>query len=229
MIVRLLAVDDDRDTLRVVKESFEAESSFRVDVAENAAQALERMAKLMPDGLILDWKLPDRNGRDLCAQLRRDPKTTALPIVMLTGETGLREKVDALDTGADDYVPKPFKVLELKARVRAVLRRRVPWLVQSQVLEFEGLLIDPGNYKVFVQKKPVAMTKVEFEILYMLAVNPGKLIQRRYIEDRALDMDLPTDSRPLDTHMSHLREKLGAKIAKRIETVRGIGYIFDPK
>lgn len=213
----------------MVRETFEADPSFKVTCVETGEQALERLSKSEPDLMILDWNLPDRSGKDLCKLLRNNAATAGLPILMLTALTGVNERVDALDSGADDYVPKPFYVQELRARVHAILRRKSPWLVQGPVLEFKGLRIEPSNYRAYVQGKDIGLTKLEFEIFYLLAVNAGRLIQRRYIESRALEMEFPTDSRPLDVHMSRIREKLGARLAGRIETVRGVGYLFSPE
>lgn len=225
MIVHVLIVDDDETHVAVVGDCLSREG-YRVRRAGTAEEALEAIDKRLPDLLLLDWKLPDRDGVDICRMLRKDPQTAQLPIIMLTSLKALEKRVEGLDTGADDYLAKPFELPELMARVRAVLRRRTPWLLQAQPLELGTLRLEPFAYKAFVAGKDIRLTKVEFEILYLLVVHAGNIVQRRYIESRALDVDRPTDSRPLDAHFSRLREKLGPKLAVRIETARGLGYIF---
>lgn len=226
MLVRILVVDDDRKVLGLVRDSLSLDG-FKVDCAESGDLALQLMSKRLPDLLILDRTMPERSGMELCGLLRKDPKTAGLPILMLTAVSEVKKKVDALETGVDDYLTKPFHLSELKARVRALLRRKTPWLVQARPIEFKDLSLDPMNYKAYVQKRDVGLTKLEFEILYLLAVNAGNIIQRSYIESRALDIDYPTDSRSLDVHMSHIREKLGPGVSGRLETARGLGYVFS--
>lgn len=225
MIVHALIVDDDETHAAVVKDALVREG-FRVRCAGTVEEALAAIDKRLPDLLLLDWKLPDRDGIDVCRILRKDPQTAQLPIIMLTSLKALDKKVEGLDTGADDYLAKPFELQELRARIRAVLRRRTPWLLQAVPIELGTLRLEPFAYKAFVSDKDIRLTKVEFEILYLLIVHAGNIVQRRYIESRALDVDEPTDSRPLDPHFSRLREKLGPKLAACIETARGQGYLF---
>lgn len=225
MIIHVMVVDDDEAHVAVVRDELVGEG-YRVSCAGTAGEALAALDKRLPDILLLDWKLPDRAGVDVCRILRKDPQTAQLPIIMITSLKALDKKVEGLDTGADDYLPKPFELPELKARLRAVLRRRTPWLLQAQPLVVGDLRLEPFAYKAFVAGKDIRLTKVEFEILYLLVVHAGNIVRRRYIESRALDVDEPSDVRPLDPHFSRLRDKLGPKLAARIETARGLGYLF---
>ncbi len=229
MIVQILIVDDDETHNAVVRAALAREKDYRVACVGTAREAKAVLAKRLPDLLLLDWKLPDGEGIDICRALRRDPESASLPIIMLTSMKAPDKKVAGLDTGADDYVAKPCDLAELKARVRAVLRRRLPWLIQSAPAQIGPLRLEPLAYKAFVDGKDVKLTKAEFEILYLLVANADRIVQRRYIESRALDADEPTDARALDVHLHHIREKLGPKVSKWIETSRGLGYIFSPR
>jgi DNA-binding response OmpR family regulator len=225
MIIRLLVVDDEDDTRRLVAAAFKNDKGYQVAQAASADEALKLMSSDVPDLAILDYNMPGRDGRSLCRSIRQNPDTAPVAVLMLTAVDNLQKKVDTLESGADDYLTKPFQVLELKARVRALLRRKTPWLVQSRPLELGQFTIEPENFKVYVKGKDVPLTKVEFEILYLLAVNAGRLISRVYIANRVLDQEYSPQSRTLNVHMSNLREKLGPA-AGRIETERGLGYIF---
>jgi len=225
MIIQLLAVDDEKDILDFIKAVFVHESGYRVETAATGRRALELIAKGPPDLVILDWHLPDISGFEVCRILRRDPKTAGLPILMLTAEARMAKKVDALDKGADDYIVKPPHVDELKVRTKALIRRKLPWLVQSQPLAFGDLKLDPESLKAFVKGKDLDFTPMEFNILYALAVNAGHIVQRRYLELRVLGAEEFT--RALDVHLARIRSKLGPAHAKRIETAKGLGYLFN--
>ena len=227
MIIHLLTVDDDEAVRDLIKESFAGETGYRISGIDSGRKALASIGKAPPDLVLLDWKLPDMTGQDVCRALRADAHTAGIAIIMLTSIDNLSTKVESLDAGMDDYLTKPFEILELKARIKAVLRRKVPWLVPSRILEFKGVVIDPASYKVHVHGKDAGLTKVEFEILHLLAVNADRSVSRAYLESRVLDLDLARASRSLDVHLSHIREKLGQKESRRLETMRGVGYIFS--
>ncbi len=224
MIINLLAVDDDKTVTDFVKAIFLHVPGYRVETADTGRHALKMIGQTAPDALLLDWNLPDISGFEICQILRRDLKTRDLPILMLTAEARINKKVNALDQGADDYLVKPFNVEELKARTKALIRRKLPWLVQSQPLQFGDMEMDPAGLKVFIKGKDADFTPMEFNILYMLAINAGHVVQRRYIELRVLGKE--EFSRSLDVHLSRIREKLGPSHARRIETARGLGYVF---
>jgi DNA-binding response OmpR family regulator len=224
MIIRLLAVDDEKTVTDFVKQVFVTVPGYQVETSATGRGALDAVAKAQPDALILDWNMPDLSGLEVCRILRRDPKTAGLPILMLTSEGAITKKVNAMDVGADDYLTKPFHVEELKVRVKALIRRKLPWLVQSQPLQFGDLKLDPESLKATVKGKVADLTPMEFNILYVLAINAGHIVQRRYIELRVLGNE--EYSRSLDVHLSRIREKLG-KEAKRIETAKGLGYLFN--
>lgn len=223
--VRLLAVDDDKDVLDFVASVFSTERGFTLETAGTGRRALDMIGKGAPDLVILDWKLPDLAGFDVCRILRRDPKTAGLPILMLTAEAAMSRKVAAIEEGADDYLIKPPNVGELRARVKALIRRKLPWVLPTRPLESEGLKLDPSGLKVTVKGKDLGFTEMEFNILYMLVAQAGTIVRRRAIEDRVMGAEEFT--RALDVHMSRIREKLGPAQAKRIETAKGLGYIFS--
>lgn len=226
MVINLLIIDDDAAHSQLIAEAL-ALDKYRVAMEKDAESGLKAVATNTPDLLLLDWKLPDRDGPQVLEILRRKPDTAQLPVIMLTSMKATKNKVEGLDTGADDYLTKPCELPELRARVRAVLRRRLPWLVQAAPLESGELTLDPAAMIASVNGKNIALTKIEFEMLYLFVANAGRIVQRRYIESRVMDVDLPTGSRTLDVHLSNIREKLGPKTAKRLETSRGLGYIFS--
>jgi two-component system phosphate regulon response regulator PhoB len=226
MNVNILAVDDEKEVLDFITAVFSGDPEVRVDTAASGREALDRIGRHPPDLVILDWRLPDMPGPEVCLKIRRDPKTAGLPVLMLTSEAELKRKVAALEGGADDYLVKPPHVAELKARVKALLRRKLPWLAPSRPLEFGGLKLEPEGLRVSLKGKDLGFTAMEFNILYMLASQPGHIVRRRALELRVLGAEEFT--RALDVHMSRIREKLGPLHAKRIETAKGLGYVFSP-
>lgn len=226
MVINILIVDDDAAHSDLVAE-FLRHEGYKVSWESNAEKGLKAIAIRSPDLVLLDWRLPDREGPQVLEVLRRQPDTKDMPVIMLTNMKTTRSKVEGLETGADDYVTKPCELPELRARVRAVLRRRLPWLTLAQPLEAGELSLDPGAWIARVGGKDIGLTKIEFELLYLLVGHAGRIVQRRFIESRVLDVDLPEGSRTLDVHVSHIREKLGPKVGKRLETARGLGYIFS--
>ena len=178
-----------------------------------------------PSLILLDIMLPEEDGISILARLRADAKTASVPVIMLTAKSSEFDKVKALDLGADDYVTKPFGVMELLARVRAVLRRAENKSVRhenSHALE-NGISILKESHEVFVDSVPVALTLKEFELLELLSDNKGSVVKRDRIFKTVWGFDTGEESRTIDVHIRTLRRKLG-KYGELIETVRGVGY-----
>ena len=178
-----------------------------------------------PSLILLDIMLPEEDGISILARLRADAKTASVPVIMLTAKSSEFDKVKALDLGADDYVTKPFGVMELLARVRAVLRRAENKSVRHEIshaLE-NGISILKESHEVFVDSVPVALTLKEFELLELLSDNKGSVVKRDRIFKTVWGFDTGEESRTIDVHIRTLRRKLG-KYGELIETVRGVGY-----
>ncbi|WP_425291887.1 response regulator transcription factor [Caldanaerovirga acetigignens] len=197
---------------------------FKVDEALNGQQALEMIEKAEYNLIILDLMLPVVDGWTVCKEIR---KKYDIPIIMLTARGEEFDKVLGFELGADDYVVKPFSPRELVARIKALLRRFGP-REPRQILEFEGLVIDPESRKVVVDGKEVALTPKEFDLLYFLAKNKEKVFTREKLLEEVWGYDFFGSLRTVDTHIKQLREKLGrSKAASYIVTVWGVGYKFE--
>jgi two-component system alkaline phosphatase synthesis response regulator PhoP len=181
----------------------------------------EAMQTQIPSLLLLDLMLPEESGLEILKQLRSDPRTARLPVIILTAKGAEYDRVEGLDAGADDYVTKPFGMMELLARVRALLRRAE---VGSE-LRFGELHIFPERYEVLVGGKPVVLTNKEFRLLLLLAENEGVVMTREVLMDRIWDLGTEPENRTLDVHIRKVRAKLG-DAGSYIETVRGVGYRF---
>jgi len=217
----ILAVDDDPDILAVLKANLEIHG-FTVRVAADAGQA-KKLFSPPPDLLLLDLNLPDGDGIAVCRDIKK--RFPGLPVIMLTARDRVSDKVIGLDSGADDYVVKPFETLELLARVRACLRRIRPPATTS--LSCGGLFLDPTQHSVTLNDRPLDLTPKEFDLLYLLMESHGKVLSREAIR-RALwkDSNLYSWSRVIDVHIQHLRQKIEADPSSPvyIHTVPGVGY-----
>ncbi len=221
----ILVVDDEEDILELVSYNL-AREGFRVACASTGEDGLEKARMKLPDLVILDLMLPGVDGLDVCKQLKGDPKTSHIPIVMLTAKGEEADMVTGLELGADDYIAKPFSPRVLTARVKTVLRRRKKESADdTSVIQIYDLVINPGRHEVLVKGKPVELTFTEFKILYALAKRPGWVFSRYQIVDAVRGEDYPVTDRSVDVQIVSLRKKLGG-CGKYIETVRGVGYRF---
>lgn len=222
---RLLVIDDDPDILKVLRANLELHE-FGVTTAESRAKAVEILDTQIPDLVILDLMLPDGDGVEICRNLKgRYPK---VPVIMLTARDRVSDKVMGLESGADDYIVKPFETLELIARIRASLRRTAP---SEQVISVSGLEMDLHAHTVKVNGREVALTPKEFELLHLFIANRGEVITREFIRKKVWgDTRLYSWSRVIDVHLQHLRQKIEENPSepKIIVTVPGIGYKFRP-
>ncbi|MFT4086789.1 MAG: response regulator transcription factor [Gordonia sp. (in: high G+C Gram-positive bacteria)] len=223
--MRILVVDDDR----AVRESLRRSLSFNgysVDTASDGLEALEKVIADRPDGMILDVMMPRLDGLEVCRRLRSGGDD--LPILVLTARDSVSERVSGLDAGADDYLPKPFALEELLARVRALLRRTVREDdAESEAVSFEDLTLDPVTREVTRGERQISLTRTEFALLEMLMANPRRVLTRSRILEEVWGYDFPTSGNALEVYIGYLRRKTEADGESRlIHTVRGVGYVL---
>ena len=224
MAERILVVDDEPDLLELVRVNL-AQEGYRVETATSGRVALAELRRSRPDLAILDLMLPDVSGTDLCRRIRADRGLADLPIIMLTAKADEVDRVVGFEVGADDYVTKPFSPRELVLRVRAVLRRRTRESSEPTSLEHGSLEIDVAAHRCFVEGAEIELTAKEFDLLYNLMKNPGRVLTRAHLLSTVWGSDVVVTTRTIDTHLKRLREKLGPS-GQLIETVRGVGYRF---
>ena len=196
---------------------------YDVRTAQTAAEACHQLEEQLPDLLILDIMLPDEDGLEIVAKLRRRPETKKLPIIMVTAKSTEIDKVKGLDVGADDYLTKPFGVMELIARVKAVLRRTME---EDKFLTLGDIFLDDEKHMVYVKDVPCSLTFKEYELLKLLLHNAGIVVTREIILERVWGIDFEGESRTLDMHIRTLRQKLG-EAGSMIRTVRNVGYMIE--
>lgn len=222
---RILVVDDEEDILELVKYNLEREG-YLVDCVDTGEEAIERAVAIRPDSILLDLMLPGVDGIEVCRELRKNPDTRAIPIIMMTAKGEEADVVSGLEVGADDYVPKPFSTKVLVARLRALLRRTAGETDSEtgEVIRRGTFLLDLGRREASINGKPQYLTFTEFEILRLLAKRPGWVYSRSRIVNEIKGSDYPVTERAVDVQIVGLRKKLGD--ADLIETVRGVGYKF---
>ncbi|MBI4055758.1 MAG: response regulator transcription factor [Elusimicrobia bacterium] len=229
MKIRVFLVDDDPHLMGLLREALPAKE-FDLQGCQEATRALELIEADPPDVLLLDWRLPDISGMEMCRMVRKHKKLSGLPILMLTAVTPVDKKVDALEGGADDYLTKPFEIEELIARIRAVLRRKASGLVPSETVRVGRLELDPARRQVRLNGRSVHLTRIELELLHLLLKNPGRPLSRQFLVDhvQGYQHSLGLSTRTVDVHMVYLRKKLGSWGPQHIQTVRNMGYLFEP-
>ena len=215
---RILVVDDEESILDFVTMALEYEG-YEVVTAQSGRQALEVYRTAHPALLILDWMLPDLDGLEVCRQVRA---LSTVPIMMLTARGQLEDKVKGLDSGADDYLPKPFKLQELQARVRALLRRS--GADPGNTLSFGEIVAHLGNRTVTREDANVELTAREFELLELFLRNPRHVLTKEQILNQIWGWDYDGNTNVVEVHVSALRSKLGDSERRLIRTVRGTGY-----
>jgi DNA-binding response OmpR family regulator len=225
-VIRALLIDDDRrhsELLRAYCDRYDIE----VDCTFDGEQGLRRLASTRPDLVLLDVMLPGKDGFAICREIRRRNR---VPVIMLTARGDVLDRVTGLELGADDYLAKPFDPRELVARIQSVLRRTDP-VASRTLLAFEGLSIDPGSRQVMADGNAVELTTMEYELLLLLASNPGRDFSRDDILAALRGIDAAILTRSVDILVSRLRAKLGdnSKPGRFIHTVWGRGYRFTGK
>ncbi len=222
---KILLVDDEEDILEILQYRMEKEG-YLLTCVKSGEEALERARSLLPDLIVLDLMLPGIDGLSVCRVLKNDPRTSAIPIVMLTAKGEEADIVLGLELGADDYITKPFSPRILLARVKTVLRRKkTPFLDEDSPIKVDKLVIDPVRHQVVIADNSVDLTLTEFRILQLLARRPGAVFTRSQIIDAVMGESIAITDRTVDVHIVPLRKKLGA-YGSYIETVRGVGYRF---
>lgn len=219
----VLIVEDEASQREILAYNLEAEG-FTVSRAETGDEALVAFDEAEPDLIVLDWMLPGISGIEVCRQLKRKSDSRDIPIIMLSARAEETDRVRGLETGADDYVTKPYSVAELMARVRAQLRRTRP-VTLGQALEFEDITLDPETHRVHRGGRELKLGPTEFRLLSTLMEKPGRVWSREQLLDRVWGRDIYVDSRTVDVHVGRLRKALGAHGGEDpIRTVRGAGY-----
>jgi two-component system phosphate regulon response regulator PhoB len=222
----LLVVEDEEALATLLDYNLEKEG-FRVERAGDGEEALLKVEEEAPDLILLDWMLPKVSGVEVCRQLRARPETKRTPVLMLTARGEETDKVRGLDTGADDYVVKPFAMSELTARVRALLRRTRPELVEER-LEYAGIVLDRGSRRVTRQGRNVHLGPTEFRLLDFLMQRPGRVFSRERLMDAVWGPNTYVELRTVDVHVGRLRKALRAGGSDDpIRTVRSAGYSLD--
>ncbi|MEO0072094.1 MAG: response regulator [candidate division WOR-3 bacterium] len=218
-------VEDEADIVEVITYHLEKEK-FKVESFYNGESFLEYLKDHQPSLVILDLMLPGIDGIELCKILKADPKTRAIPIIMVTAKGAESDRILGLELGADDYVVKPFSPKELIARIKAVLRRLERKIAEEKIFSHAGLKVNFSRYEVLVDNKPVKLTRTEFKILQTMLMRPGWIFNRKQLLDEVWDYDKIVSERTVDVHIRNLRKKLG-KYGQWIKSISGIGYKFD--
>ncbi len=223
---KILVVEDD-ESLRTLMEYNFGKEGFDIVTARDGEEALLKVEESKPDLVILDWMLPNVSGIEVCRRLRSKPETQGLPVIMLTARAEESDRVRGLDTGADDYVVKPFSMEELVARIRAVLRRLRPSLV-SEIVTVGDIEIDRTAHRVRRNGQEVHLGPTEFRLLDHLMQNPGRVFSREQLLNAVWGSDVFVEARTVDVHIGRLRKALGKHGDRNpIRTVRSAGYSLE--
>jgi DNA-binding response OmpR family regulator len=220
--MRIIFIEDEKGVAHFIKKGLE-EEHYTVDHVTNGEEGLELIHVHEYDLAVLDVMLPGLSGMDVCAQIRK--KGLRIPILMLTAKDSVRDKVLGLDSGADDYLTKPFSFDEFLARVRALIRRKHDNLVE---LRYQELRIDTLSHRVYVREQEVLLRPKEYNILLYLLRNRGRVVSRTRILENVWGYDFNPNTNVVDVHIKSLREKIGEFIPSSfIRSVRGVGYVID--
>jgi two-component system phosphate regulon response regulator PhoB len=222
----ILVVEDEQALVTLLRYNFEA-AGYEVATALDGDEALMAIAERRPDLIVLDWMLPSISGLEVCRQIRRKPETRDVPVIMLTARGEEADRVRGLDSGADDYVAKPFSPAELVARVRAVLRRSRPSTAED-VLAYAGIQMDLAAHRVTRSGRPIHLGPTEFRLLRHFLEHPGRVFAREQLLDAVWGHDVYVEPRTVDVHIRRLRKAInGEGEPDVIRTVRSAGYALD--
>lgn len=220
----LIYIVEDDESIREIESIALKNSNYIVSAFENAKEFYKRLDELVPDLILLDVMLPDESGYDIVRKLRKRPATQDIPIIMVTAKTTEMDMIKGLDGGADDYIKKPFSIMELITRVKALLRRTAK--EEPKLLKLDDLVIDHERHVVTVNNEPVDLTYKEYELLRLLMGSQGIVMTRDVIMRSVWDTDFEGETRTVDMHIKTLRHKLG-DYGSRIKTVRNVGYVIE--
>jgi two-component system, OmpR family, phosphate regulon response regulator PhoB len=223
MAATVLVVEDEAAIQELLAHNLKR-AGYHPLLADNAEHALALVREALPDVMLLDWMLPGMSGIELARRLRAEPRTRDIPVIMLTARVEEQDKLAGLETGADDYVTKPFSPRELMARIKAVLRRRAPQITDD-VVEVNGLRLDPATHRVSAAGHPVTLGPTEFKLLHFFLTHPERVHSRVQLLDRIWGDHVFVEERTVDVHIRRLRKALEPGGCDwLIETVRGAGY-----
>lgn len=229
-VKKILAVDDEPSILTLLKFNLE-KAGFEVITTGDGSEALKLIQSEKPDLILLDLMLPNMDGTEILKQIRQEKNN--VPVVMLTARGEDLDRILGLELGADDYITKPFVIREVVARIRAILRRTYGNIepVEAETIQIGDILIQTERYEVYLKGVSVELTPKEFELLLFLAKNRGRVLTREQLLNKVWNYDFMGDSRIVDVHISHLREKIeeDPKAPRHIRTVRGLGYKLEDK
>ncbi|GAB0149204.1 phosphate regulon transcriptional regulator PhoB [Marichromatium gracile] len=224
----ILVIDDEPDIREVMRFALES-AEFRVLEAGHADEARKLLASDQPDLILLDWMLPGRSGLELAQQLKQNPKTRGLPIIMISARGEEEDRVKGLDTGADDYIAKPFSPREMIARTKAVLRRAKPSEPADEI-EIGGLRIDNIGHRVSANGRPVEVAPTEYRLLHFFMTHADRAFSRSQLLDQVWGDQVYVEERTVDVHIRRLRKALEpTRHDGLLQTVRGVGYRFSDK
>lgn len=219
----IFCVEDDSGIRELILYTLSA-SGFEAKGFPKSDDFWHELKNTKPELILLDIMLPDEDGISILKKLRANPGTADIPVIMASAKGQEYDKVIGLDLGADDYLAKPFGMMEMVSRVRAVLRRTTPQA--NEIIKVDNLTIDESRHKVFVDGDEIVLTLKEYDILLLLAQNIGKVFTRDKLLEKIWGMDFIGETRTVDVHIGTLRTKLGA-FGSRIETIRGVGYRLE--
>ena len=226
MTPHVLVVEDEDALASLLQYNLDKEG-YRVAIAVDGEDALMQIDEQLPDLVVLDWMLPKVSGVEVCRRLRARPETRALPIIMLTARGEETDRIRGLDTGADDYVVKPFSMSEMAARIRAVLRRIRPGLAED-TLHHGDIVVDRVAHRVRRADKEIHLGPTEFRLLDYLMQHPGRVFSREQLLNAVWGSDVYVEARTVDVHIGRLRKALSQTVeADPIRTVRSAGYSLD--
>lgn len=226
MAAHILVVEDERPIREMIAFGLRR-SGYEVSEAEDTTKARACIADRRPDLILVDWMLPDMSGLELTRMLKRDKETKEVPVIMLTARADEHDKVAGLDSGADDYVTKPFSPRELMARIAAVLRRVAPASAE-EIVDINGLKLDGSSHRVTVADRVVTLGPTEYRLLSFFMTHPERVYTRSQLLDRVWGGNVYVEERTVDVHIRRLRKALEAfSVDHYIQTVRGAGYRFS--
>ena len=222
----ILIVEDEPPLVEMLKYNFES-AGFRTSVATDGQEALFQAEELTPDLILLDWMLPEYSGIEICRKLRDRDATKSVPIIMLTARSEEDDRILGLNSGADDYVVKPFSPKELVARVQATLRRSQPGFAEDKLV-YADLTMDLDAHKVFRSEMPIHLGPTEYRLLQVFMQRPTRVFSREQLLDRVWGRDIYVEERTVDVHIRRLRKALNENDRPNIiRTIRGAGYSLD--
>lgn len=217
----LIYIVEDDDSIREIEEFALMNAGHKVVGFANARDFYKKIEEILPDLCLVDVMLPDETGNEIVRKLRRNPDTKKLPVIMVTAKTTELDLVKGIEDGADDYIKKPFSVMELISRVKAILRRTQSEEVKE--LKLDGLVVNNGKHEVSLDGQVIELTYKEYELLSLFILNKGIVLNRDTIMDQVWGTDYEGESRTIDMHVKTLRHKLG-EYGQRIKTIRNVGY-----